>query len=193
MEDQLEVIAFLTGIAGIWLTMHEKIWCFPVGLINVSISMVIFYQQHLYADALQQIMYITLLIFGWYNWNGKKKTSDKFEVGRLSIREKVRYSLIILLSAFIIGLLLKTLTNAIFPWADSFATATAFVAQYLIARKKIENWYLWMIVNMVYIAIYFHKGLDLYTVLFGIYLVLSFGGYFKWKKAMEVSAKTLTK
>ena len=185
MEEKLELIAFLTGITGIWLTMRQNVWCFPVGLINVSLSMVIFYEQHLYADAIQQIMYITLLIYGWYNWKRKGTMNVRLGVSRLSLKEIAGYCLLILLSTLLLGGLLITLTAAIFPWADSLATSTAFVAQYLVARKKLENWLLWMGVNLVYIAIYYHKDLHLYVILFSVYLILSFFGLYKWNKELK--------
>ncbi|MBL0095539.1 MAG: nicotinamide mononucleotide transporter [Bacteroidetes bacterium] len=72
-----------------------------------------------------------------------------------------------------------------FPWADSLATSTAFVAQYLVARKKLENWLLWMGVNLVYIAIYYHKDLHLYVILFSVYLILSFFGLYQWNKELK--------
>lgn len=185
MEENLELIAFITGITGIWLTMRQKIWCFPVGLINVSISMVIFYEQHLYADALQQIMYISLLLYGWYNWKRKVSMNEMLRVSRLSIKEMAGYTVLILLSTLLLGGLLITFTAAIFPWADSLATSAAFVAQYLVARKKIENWLLWMGVNLVYIAIYYHKDLQLYVILFSVYLILSFFGLYQWNKELK--------
>ncbi len=190
MEEKLELIAFLTGITGIWLTMRQNVWCFPVGLINVSLSMVIFYEQHLYADAIQQIMYITLLIYGWYNWKRKGTMNVRLGVSRLSLKEIAGYCLLILLSTLLLGGLLITLTAAIFPWADSLATSTAFVAQYLVARKKLENWLLWMGVNLVYIAIYYHKDLHLYVILFSVYLILSFFGLYKWNKELKAQPAT---
>ncbi len=190
MEEKLELIAFLTGITGIWLTMRQNVWCFPVGLINVSLSMVIFYEQHLYADAIQQIMYITLLIYGWYNWKRKGTMNVRLGVSRLSLKEIAGYCLLILLSTLLLGGLLITLTAAIFPWADSLATSTAFVAQYLVARKKLENWLLWMGVNLVYIAIYYHKDLHLYVILFSVYLILSFFGLYKWNKELKSQPAT---
>jgi len=193
MLADLELIAFMTGIAGIWLTMRQKVWCFPVGLINVSLSMIIFYEQHLYADAIQQIMYITLLIYGWYNWKRKGTTHAPLVVSRLSIKELAGYCLVILFSTLLLGGLLITLTDAIFPWVDSFATSTAFVAQYLVARKKIENWLLWMGVNLIYIAIYFQKDLQLYVVLFSIYLLMSIYGLYQWKKTLPLSVTTVKK
>ena len=106
-------------------------------------------------------------------------------VSRLSLKEIAGYCLLILLSTLLLGGLLITLTAAIFPWADSLATSTAFVAQYLVARKKLENWLLWMGVNLVYIAIYYHKDLHLYVILFSVYLILSFFGLYKWNKELK--------
>lgn len=185
MNSYAELLGFITGVTGIWLTMQQRVWCFPVGLINVSISLYLFYHQQLYADALQQVMYIVLLIYGWIRWTAPAKVKGVEKVSRINKSELFSYAISIAGITILLGSLLSKYTMAIYPYIDSFATSTAFVAQFMIARKKIENWILWMVVNTVYIVIYFQKALFLYVVLFGIYLFLSFYGFYQWKKAMN--------
>ncbi len=185
MQQVLEIAAFITGISGIWLTMKQKIWCFPVGLVNVGISFYIFLTQKLYADSLQQVMYMILLSYGWYSWNRPLKFKKTLPVSHLETREGLLCAAVSILFTLLLGMVLKTYTQASYPWPDSFATALAFTAQYLIARKKIENWILWMIVNCIYIIIYIEKSLLLYAILFTVYLLLSFMGFFQWKKELQ--------
>lgn len=182
----LEFIGVISGIAGVWLTMKKNSWCFPVGLINVIISLYLFFQQKLYADSLQQLVYILLLIYGWMNWNKMNVLSDrKIIISQLSHPEKAVGLLAILCSTLLLGKLLETYTDATMPWLDSFATSCAFLAQYLIARKKIETWMLWLIVNGIYIGIYFQKELYLYLVLFIVYGILSVIGWKSWKAELN--------
>ncbi len=181
----LELVGFITGIAGVWLTLRRNIWCFPVGLLNVCISLWLFFRQQLYADALQQLMYIVLLSYGWQQWKVLNiKTSYK-SVSWLSEKELKILLLVLITLTVCLGSLLRLFTDAQFPWTDSFATSTAFIAQYLVAKRKIENWILWMAVNLIYIAIYVYKDLHLYSLLFCIYLFLAFYGYAEWKKELK--------
>ncbi len=181
----LEIAGFVFGVAGVWLTIRENIWCFPIGLINVCISLVLFYQQKLYSDTIQQFVYIILLSYGWYNWlSGRSER-------QLRIRRTASSMFIIILAAaavlsFSMGWIFSSFTDASFPYIDAGATSLSFAAQYMIARKKIENWYLWMIVNITYIAIYINKDLYLYAVLFTVYLLLALAGLSRWKRELHV-------
>jgi|SRR6185436_10383007 len=182
-----EIIGFIFGVAGVWLTIKENTWCFPVGLINVAVSLVLFYQQKLYSDAIQQAVYIVLLSYGWYKWvAGKDDQKDL----------KVSFSSVNLLSALLIsgtvftlsaGTLFKKYTDASLPYWDASATALSFIAQWMIAKKKIENWVLWVIVNIMYVSIYLYKDLYLYAFLFFIYLILAIKGWIEWRKVYALN------
>jgi nicotinamide mononucleotide transporter len=177
----LEIAGFITGIAGVILTLKQNIWCFPVGLTNVTISLFLFYFEHLYADALQQLFYIVLLVYGWYAW---LHPTNKAEISVTLLKRKDLPLLIIAIfaCALTLGSSLYRFTNASLPFMDASATSFAFAAQYLVARKKIENWLLWVLVNVAYIAIYLYKEMPLYAVLAAVYLVLAVAGYRNWKK-----------
>jgi nicotinamide mononucleotide transporter len=179
----LEITGFITGIAGILLTLKQKIWCFPVGVINVTISLYLFYLEHLYADAIQQLFYIVLLTYGWYAW---LNPGERKEIPITYLKRKNLPLLIIAIfaCALTLGATLHKFTNASLPFIDAAATSIAFAAQYLVAGKKIENWLLWIIVNVAYIAIYLYKDLPLYALLSLIYLLLAIAGYRNWKNLL---------
>ena len=178
----LEIIGFITGAWGVYLTLKERLLCFPVGLANVLISLYLFYYQKLYADAIQQVVYIFLLSYGWSQWKRGTADSDQIRISRSSLSFFLLSISAGAVIAIALGYLLEVYTDATFPWIDSCATAAAFVAQWFVAKKKIENWILWIIVNITYISIYAYKGLWFYVLLFVIYLLLSFWGYRRWKK-----------
>lgn len=184
--DTLEIIGFISGFAGVFLTVKKNKWCFPIGIINVILSCFLFYESRLYADSLQQLVYIPLLIVGWLNWNAN--TNDEFIVEHLNKKEIVIYFSLFLTSGFLLGYILKAFSNASFPWIDSLATTASFLAQYLIAKKKIENWIIWIAVNVVYIAVYLQKDLELYAVLYLVYLILAIQGYYQWRKHLTEQA-----
>jgi nicotinamide mononucleotide transporter len=178
----VEIIGFIFGIAGIWLTIKENIWCFPVGLINVIVSLVLFYQQKLYSDAIQQFVYIILLSYGWYKWISRKIETEELKISFSSEKLLIVLFLICIFFSATAGVIFKNYTDASLPYWDTTATALSFTAQWMIAKKKIENWILWMVVNIMYIGIYIYKDLFLYAFLFFIYLILAIQGWIEWRK-----------
>ena len=186
----LEIIGFICGIAGIVLTLKENFWCFPVGLVNVILSMFLFYTQQLYADTLQQLVYIILLFYGWYRWVNGDSNSKRIPITLSSIKLLICCFLVWLGATALLAILLTQYTNASAPWPDSAATSLSFIAQWMVAKKKLENWLLWIAVNILYIAIYLYKDLNLYALLFAIYLGLAIWGYIQWKKEMKAHVIT---
>jgi nicotinamide mononucleotide transporter len=182
--SNLEVIGFAFGVIGVWLTIKENIWCFPVGLVNVLISMVLFFDQKLYSDVIQQIVYVILLVYGWYRWHTGKVNNN-------TLVSRSGYGLILTVIAIAViltasmGTVFNIYTDASVPYIDAAATSLSFAAQYLIARKKIENWLIWMVVNLTYISVYFYKELYLYALLFAVYLVMAVVGYVRWRKIIS--------
>lgn len=188
----LEWTGFVSGVTGVWLTARQNPWCFPIGLVNVAISLILFFGQRLYADALQQAVYIILLGIGWFNWTQRKEDTSSVRISESSPKERLLIFCSIAIITLSLGILLDKTTDAVFPWLDSFATALSFTAQFLIARKKIENWLLWIPVNIIYIGIYAQKELYLYVLLFTVYLGLAINGYLAWKKVKRNELPTGT-
>ena len=183
MNQLLELAGFITGVAGVWLTIRRHILCFPVGIVNVAISAWLFYGQKLYADVLQQLVYFALLAYGWHQWKRGRRHNNITPTSRLDAKGLALLVLCIASSTFLLGSLLHHFTDAVLPWADSFATSTAFAAQFLVARRKTENWILWLIVNLSYILIYLQRELPLYTLLFAIYFIMAIAGLHSWTRS----------
>ena len=183
-----EWLGALTGILGIILTQKRSIWCFPIGIISVVISFYIFFEQKLFADSLQQVIYLILLIIGWHSWQKKLQVEQIVNVSKCNRSQRIQLGIFIISFALLLGFLLQQFTSATFPWIDSAATSIAFAAQFLIAKRKLENWYLWIIVNITYIGIYCLKTLWIYALLYFIYLLLSFIGLNQWKKEIKKDA-----
>ena len=181
--DPLEIVGFIFGVAGVWLTSRGSIWCFPVGLVNVTVSLFLFYDHKLYSDVVQQAVYILLLSYGWYQWAQGKTGSD------LPVKNITAANLIYLILAGAIlttglGYGFSVYTDASLPWIDAGATSLSFIAQFLIARKILQNWLIWMVVNVIYTGVYLYKDMHLYAILFTVYLALAVYGYRSWKKTM---------
>jgi nicotinamide mononucleotide transporter len=181
--EPLEITGFIFGVAGVWLTSRGSIWCFPVGLVNVIVSLFLFYGHQLYSDSLQQAVYIFLLSYGWYQWT-QGKTGNDLPVKNIKVTDLGYLLLSGGILTLALGSIFSTYTKADLPWIDAAATSLSFIAQFLIARKILENWILWIIVNIVYISVYLYKDMHLYAILFAIYLILAVYGYFSWKRTM---------
>ena len=181
--NYLELTGALFGIAGVYLTVRENMWCFPVGIINVIITAYLLINARLYADFLQQVVYFILLIWGWYKWTEKDAQKNRHEI--ISYLPKAQlafyFTLWVLGTAGLYFLLVK-FTDAHFPFWDSTGTVLCFIAQWFVARKYIENWLLWMAANVMYVVIYYLKDMPFYSALTLIYLLLAIRGYKEWKQ-----------
>ncbi len=182
----LEIIAMLTGIAGVWLTMKENIWCFPIGIINVSLYAWIFMTPgiRLYADALLQLIYIILLFYGWINWNYRNKNKEKKHPVNIPLKIALKLFIICLIATIVLAVFLQYFTNASYPWLDSALTCASLAAQWMIAKKMIENWIVWIVVDLIYLPLYYVKQLPFTVILYSIFLILAINGYTEWKKRL---------
>ncbi len=178
----LEIFGFITGILGVWLTIRRNILCFPIGIVNVLIYAYLFQSENvrLYADALLQIIYLILLVYGWMVWNRSK--NEKEEIRTVSILLAKKLVIIGVLSTIALGVFLSHYTNASLPYLDAALTILSLIAQWMIAKKMIENWLLWMVVNIIYIPLYIYKGLTLTSILYLLFLILAINGWYNWKK-----------
>lgn len=181
----IEIAGFVFGVTGVWLTLRENVWCFPIGLANVILSLFLFFEQKLYADVLQQFVYIILLGYGWYMWIKGNEYHKKLKISVSNPQLLLMCAIAFILCTVLLGMILSTFTDATFPWLDSTATSLSFVAQWMVAKKKIENWLIWIAVNIMYIGIYISKDLWLYSVLFSVYLLLAISGYLRWRKSLR--------
>lgn len=180
--SMMEVLGIITGLLGVWLTARRNILCFPVGIINVSLYACMFSSEgvRLYADALLQWIYFILLAYGWIMWMKNRKSFNTEKPETQNFTKKliyVSFAAFLLLSFF-----LEKFTNASLPWLDSALTILSLVAQWMIARKMIANWIIWILVDLVYIPLYFYKGLPLTAVLYFVFLLMAIKGYIDWKR-----------
>ncbi|HEU0298869.1 MAG TPA: nicotinamide riboside transporter PnuC, partial [Longimicrobium sp.] len=167
-----EAAGVVTGAVCVWLTVRESIWNFPVTLATVSLFCVVFFQARLYADAGLQVVYFVLALIGWYLWlHGGEHRS------RLRISRTDRSELLAVLAggAALTLLLWMTLRHAggSASFFDALTTSISLCAQWLLNRKKVENWYFWIVADIIYIPLYAYKELDLTAGLYAVFLVMA--------------------
>ncbi|QHT68282.1 nicotinamide mononucleotide transporter [Rhodocytophaga rosea] len=189
-QNWLEVSGVITGFICVYLNARENIWGWPMGIISCFLYIFIMYQAQFYADMWLQVVYVFLNAYGWYEWLYGGANKQALTVSHILPKE-----ILILLPA---GILLiggayyyfDTQTDAVQPFWDSFNTAFSLVAIYLQAKKRLESWLVWITVDIIYIPLFYFRGLYPTAGLYLAYLVLAAVGYLLWRKSMlkQVSA-----
>ncbi|MCC7232980.1 MAG: nicotinamide mononucleotide transporter [Bacteroidia bacterium] len=184
----LELCAMLSGMAGVWLTIRQSVWCFPAGILNVTLYAWLFFDPgvRLYADALLQCIYVVLLIYGWLSWVKKNDRPSGFQPQTTSTQLRRNLLLLGFGGTLATGYFLSNYTNASLPWIDALLTCMSLIAQWMVARKKIENWLVWILADAIYIPMYLYKHLPLTAILYFTFLIMAIRGYSRWKKDLAV-------
>lgn len=188
MTSPYEGAAFLFGIVAVYLTVRENVWCWPTGLVNVGLSILVFWQAQLYADMGLQVVYVLLCFYGWYEWLHGGPGRGVLAVTRTPRPALAALAALGLTGAGLLGLALARLTDASLPFWDSSTTAFSLLAQYMQTRKWLENWIVWIAVDLVYLGIYTYKALYLMTGLYAVFLVLAVLGHRDWNRSLGASA-----
>ena len=188
----IEGVAVIFGLVCVWLTVRQNIWCWPTGLVQVSLYVFIFYQVKLYSDLMLHFVYIGLQIYGWYHWLHGGKNRANLPVSKLGSRSRIAWALIAIAGAGGWGYLMATYTDAAVPYGDAFTTVASLIAQWFMARKRLESWLFWIAVDVVAIGIYWHKSLYLTSGLYVVFLVLATIGWFEWRRTLVTNKKAQT-
>lgn len=184
----LELVAVVAGIVSVWYSRKENILVYPIGIINTAIFVYLSLKGHLFGEASVNFYYTIMSFYGWYLWNRKKEVGGK---PALTIQTSTKKEWLEQLSFFIIfyfflfialTYLKKAFAPEAIPWADALASATAYTAMWLMAKKKVESWIWWVITNIASIPLYYIKGYAFTSFQFIVLLILAIAGYFSWYK-----------
>jgi nicotinamide mononucleotide transporter len=182
-----EYIAVVAGIASVWFSRLENILVYPVGLINTTIYVWLSFKGHLLGEAAVNFYYTIMSLYGWYLWTRKDKKHEPVVHISFSDRRWLTYQFLFFGGFYITIFLLLTYlkkdfaTGAI-PWADAFASATAFTGMWLMTKKKVESWYWWIATNIASIPLYFVKHYALTSVYYFILLIMAVFGLIEWRR-----------
>lgn len=190
----IEIFGVLTGLVYVYLEIKENIWLWPVGILTSAFFIIVFFDSKFYADMGLQFYYLVVSIYGLIIWITKKDI-DHSEIKIRNIRkiELIKYSIGTVLIYNIIYYILIKFTDSPLPVWDSFTTALSIVATFMLAHKIIEQWWVWVIVNIVSLGLYIYKELYLTAFLFIVYAVMAVVGYIEWRKSMRVEEKNNVK
>lgn len=189
--DFLEFLGLVFGLLAVWYLIKQSILTWPAGIAYVLISFVIFWRIQLYGDFILHIFFLVLNIYGWYYWvYGRKKGEKELPVSTLSIANNILVAIGSLAGVWLFGLFLEHLDfffdglePAALPYWDATTSILSVTGMWLTTRKKLENWYYWLVVDILATGIYIYKGIYFYALLYGIYIILAFMGYLEWRKS----------
>lgn len=178
----IEIIAVVFTLVCVYLLTKRNILNWPIGIIGAILYGFIFFDAKLYADFGLQILFVIQGIFGWISWQQNKDESDKVEVSFLSLKWKLITGSILISSWILISYLLSFYTDASAPWIDTFVVVTSIIANYLLIKRKVDSWYLWILADVIYIGLFIYKDLYPTAILYSILLGLAIKGYHDWYK-----------
>jgi len=179
----IEVFGVITGFICVWLAAQNNILNFPVQIVSVLLYMYIFYEAKLYADMGLQLYFLGMAIYGWYYWINRSEND-----GTLKPVRRVTTSLLwiglpaVFIFTVVFGTFLKQNTDAFFPYLDSLCAGGSLLGAFLLSRRILENWLVWLFVDVVYLYLYISKELYLTTLLYFAYIIIAIIGYREWKK-----------
>ncbi|CAN5894729.1 nicotinamide riboside transporter PnuC [soil metagenome] len=183
----LELIAALVGAISVYLSVRQNIWSWPTAIVNVVLYTLVFYDAKLYADMGLQVIYAALSIYGWYEWLRGGENRTELHVSRTTPRLGVGLALIGLVGAGVLGVVLRGATDAALPFMDSFLSSTSLIAQWMMTKKKLENWLVWIAVDVLYVGMFIFKHLYLTAGLYAVFLVLAVRGYIDWRRSLATT------
>lgn len=185
----LEIIAVTFGIIEVLLSYRNNILLYPAGIISCSLSIGLMLEAKLYAESGLSVYYLIMSFWGWYHWVKRRNTSQVLPISKANKKDWLIVLLICLGGYALIVFTLKTFTDSTVPFMDGFVSATAWAGMYLLAKRKIENWIVLNVSNIVAIPLLFYKHLPLMGCLTTFLFTVAIFGYFKWKKIMKEEAR----
>jgi nicotinamide mononucleotide transporter len=188
----LELGAVLFGVVSVYLSARQKIWSWPTAIVNVSLFVPVFFKKGLYSDTGLQVVYLVLSFYGWYQWLYGGAGHTTLPVSRTSGRTWHILAVVAVATWSALGLITARLPGTALPYLDAATTTVSLIAQWMMTRKLLENWVVWIVVDVVYVAMFIYKGLYLTAANYAIYLALALLGYIAWKRSLTTTATAIT-
>lgn len=198
MEQGLEIAGTIIGLVYLWLEYRASIYLWITGIIMPAIYLFVYYKAGLYADFGINIYYLLVAVYGWIMWRygrflkqklhitpaSKENSKEVLPITRIPTHYILPLTLVFVVTFAGIAFILIHYTNSTVPWLDSFTTALSIIGMWMLARKYVEQWWTWFVVDIVSAGLYIYKNLNFTAGLYALYAIIAIFGYFKWKKLM---------
>lgn len=182
-----EWVGVISGFICIYLAAKENVWNWPISIISVIAYAWVFFEATMYGDMALQFYFLFTAFYGWYYWIKKKQDNIK-PIVAIKGRDWLFIALSVIILSILLALFLDHFTDSDVPYADGFCTALSFVAQILLTRKVLQNWILWIIVDICYVPLYIYKHLHLSAVFYAFLVIIALMGYLDWRKTYRGQA-----
>ncbi|MCF6242255.1 MAG: nicotinamide riboside transporter PnuC [Bacteroidales bacterium] len=182
-----EILGTVFSLIYLYFSIKQNIWLWPLGLISSAIYVYIFFSAGIYADMGLQVYYVVISIYGWYRWSkgvNKDKETTSLQVNNTDEITAVYLLIITSVLFIIISQFLINYTDSQIPYWDAFTTAASITATWMLAKKYIEHWLIWIVVDLVSTGLYVYKNLYFTVFLYAVYTSMAVVGYLQWKKSM---------
>jgi nicotinamide mononucleotide transporter len=183
-----EALGAATGALCVWLAARSDPWTWPIGIANNLLYLVVFWSSGLYADSLLQIFYAAVAVYGIWRWRSGRGAAAVRPVASVSRREALLLAAVGVVFATALAVTLDRTTPSTVPWADAITTTLSLAAQWLMGRRFLENWWVWIAVDLLYVPLYLYKGLAVTAVLYAIFLAICIQGLLHWRREMGQAA-----
>lgn len=188
IQNYIEILGALTGLIYLYFSVNRIIWLWPFGILTSLFYILVFFDARLFADMSLQVYYFFISIYGWYYWvKGRSGEGKKVDISRLSSGYLMISLVIIGIFSLLTGLLLDRFAEPSLPYWDAFTTVSGVVATWMLARKILENWLFWIVIDLVSAAMYMSKGLYPTAILYLVYSGIAIAGFYNWRKEWRTS------
>lgn len=181
----MTAVAF--GLVSVWLAARQHILNWPTAIVNVGIFFVLFWEARLYADAVLQLFYLSLSVYGWWAWLHGGVQHGELRVKRAGWRVWALGLPGALAAGVALGFVLRRHTDSPVPFMDSTLTTVSLLAQWMMTRKLLENWIVWLALDAVYVPMFISRGLPWTAVQYGVFLLIAWTGFVGWRRALDAS------
>lgn len=190
MEHILEIIGTIVGLIYLWQEYHASIYLWLTSIIMPAIYLFIYYDAGLYADFGINIYYLIIAVYGWLSWRYSfrlfgQNSNKELNVSHIGMRSIIILSIISGIIWLLISYILTQYTDSNVPISDALTTALSITGMYMLARKYIEQWFVWAVVDVICVGLYFYKELYFTSALYAVYAIIAIFGYHKWKKLIQ--------
>jgi nicotinamide mononucleotide transporter len=189
--NSFELFGTIAGLLYIYFSIKQNIWLWPVGFIASALSLIVFFQSKLYADMLLQVYYLIVSVYGYIYWHTNRKLTknekkgDQKSIIILNLKQILFYILLSLITTLPCWYIFKNYTDASAPLVDSFVSSASIIATWMLARKHLQNWIFWIVIDFISTFLFLYKQLYFFAGLFIIYTILAVIGYRKWKQDIK--------
>jgi nicotinamide mononucleotide transporter len=187
LANWVEWAGWSTTLVGIWLTTRRSLWCWPITLIADVLYLVVFHHAALLSDALLQAFFVIFTLYGWWNWVRGVRAEGEVKIATLKLRDAALAIALGAIGSVVLGILARRL-HAALPWLDAALASYSLVASWWQARKHIGNWWLWIVIDTLYIGEYIYKNLWPTALLYGLLVALAVLGLRDWNRAPSAVA-----